>query len=85
MRIKSDNLELISLEIAPKHAKSFLVVCWYRPPTADDAAFENHREVLKNLDNGSIEIIFVGIQIATSKITKAQTQKNDSNLLGVPA
>ena len=60
MRIKSDNLELISLEIALKHAKSFLVVCWYRPPTADDAAFEKLREVLKNLDKDSKEIILVG-------------------------
>ena len=58
--IKSDNLEFISLEIAPKHAKSFLVVCWYTPPTADDAAFENLREVLKKLDKDSKEIILVG-------------------------
>ena len=59
VRIKSDNLELISLEIAPKHAKSFLVVCWHRPPTADDVAFENFREILKNLDKVSKEIILV--------------------------
>ena len=60
VRIKCENLELISLEIAPKHAKSFLVVCWYRPPTADDAAFDNLREVFKNLDRDGKEIIFVG-------------------------
>ena len=29
VRIKSGDLELISLEIAPKHAKPFLVVCGY--------------------------------------------------------
>ena len=60
VRIKSENLELISLEIAPKHAKPFLVVCWYRPPTADEAAFDNLREVLKNLDQDGKETIFVG-------------------------
>ena len=53
-------MELISLEIAPKHAKSFLVVCWYRPPTADDAAFDNLREVLKILDVDGKEIILIG-------------------------
>ena len=56
MKIKSDNLELITLEIAPQHAKPFLVVCQYRPPTADDAS-ENLREVLKNLDRDGKEII----------------------------
>ena len=59
VKIKNENLELISLEIAPQHAKPFLVVCWYRPPTADDA-FENLREVLKNLDRDGNEIILVG-------------------------
>ena len=59
MKIKSENLELISLEIAPQHAKPFLVVCWYRPPTADDA-FEDLSEVLKNLDREGKEIIFFG-------------------------
>ena len=49
VKIKSENLELISLEIAPQHSKPFFIVCWYRPLTADDA-FENLREVYKNLD-----------------------------------
>ena len=39
VRIKRKNLEWISLEIAPRHAKPFLVVRWHKPPTADDAAF----------------------------------------------
>ena len=60
VRIKSEDLELISLEIAPKHAKSFLVVCWYRPPTADDAAFDNLREVLKILKVDCKDIILIG-------------------------
>ena len=75
VRIKIDKLELISLEIAPKHAKSFLVVCWYRPPTADDAAFENLREVLKNLDNDSKEIIFVGDTNCDLKNNKSSNTK----------
>ena len=73
VKIKSKNLELISLEIAPQHAKPFLVVCWYRPPTADDA-FENLREVLKNLDRDAKKLSLLGIQTAISKVTKAQMQ-----------
>ena len=75
VRIKSDNLELISLEIAPKHAKPFLVVCWYRPPTAEGAAFENLREVFKNLDNDSKEIIFVGDTNCDLKNNKSSNAK----------
>ena len=60
VRMKSESLGLIALEIAPKHAKPFQVVCWYRPPTTEDAAFDNLREVLKNLDRDGKEIIFVG-------------------------
>ena len=60
VRIKSKNLELISLEITPKHGKSFLVVCWYSPPTAEDAPFDNLREVLRILDLDGKEIILIG-------------------------
>ena len=60
VKIKSENLEFISLEIASKHAEPSLVVCWYRPPTADDATFDNLMEVLKNQDQDGKEIIFVG-------------------------
>ena len=35
VRMKSESLELISLEIAPKHAKSFPIVCWCRPLKGD--------------------------------------------------
>ena len=75
VRIKSDKLELISLGIAPKHAKSFLVVCWYRPLTADDAAFENLREVLKNLVYDGKEIIFVGDTNCDLKNNKSSNTK----------
>ena len=48
IELKSDKLELLSLRIKPKNAKSFIFVCWYRPPTSvvDDAAFENLRGIL---------------------------------------
>ena len=48
IELKSDMLDLLSLSIKPKNAKSFIFVCWYQPPTAvvDDAAFENLKEKL---------------------------------------
>ena len=57
-----DNLEIISLEIKPKTAKSFFRVSWYRPPTAnvDDVTFENLKVVLTTLDREDKEIILIG-------------------------
>ena len=34
IELKSDKLELLSLRIKPKNARSFVFVCWYRPPTS---------------------------------------------------
>ena len=68
-------MELISLEIAPKHAKPFLVVCWCRPPTAVDAAFEHLREVLTNLDRDSKEIIFIGDTTSDLKNNQSSNEK----------
>ena len=53
IKIKSDKLELISLEVSHNiHAKSLHLVCWYRPPNAgfNEFAFENLREISKDLD-----------------------------------
>ena len=62
VKLKSDSLELLVLELAPKNSKSFFVACWYRPPTSgvDIQAFENLRNELKNLDHTEKEIILVG-------------------------
>ena len=62
-KIKSDKLELISLEVSQNiYAKSLHLVCWYRPPTAgvDEFAFENLREILKGLVSEEKEIILIG-------------------------
>ena len=63
IKLSSDKLELIALEVSPSdHARPFVIVCSYRPPTAgvDDTAFENLREILKNLDKGEKETILIG-------------------------
>ena len=60
--MKSEKLELLSVEISPPQAKSFLVVCWYRPPTSgvDEESFENLRDTLRQLDKEEKEIILIG-------------------------
>ena len=62
IKIRSVKLELPSLEIKPTNARSFFLVCWYRPPTSsvDETAFENLRETLGMLDKEGKEIISVG-------------------------
>ena len=62
VKLKSDSLELLVLELAPKNSKSFFLACWYRPPTSgvDIQAFEDLRNELKNLDQNEKEIILVG-------------------------
>ena len=63
IKLTGDKLELIALELSPSdHARPFVIVCWYRPPTAgiDDTAFENLRQILKNLDKEEKEIILIG-------------------------
>ena len=78
-KLKGDKLELIALEVSPSdHARPFVIVCWYRPPTAgvDDTAFENLREILKNLD---IIIIIIFIIIDLFKVGNIQNSyKNKS-------
>ena len=60
--VKSDKLELVALEFTSNHAKPFLVMCWYRPPTSgvDDESYENLRNILKEVDKEEKEIILIG-------------------------
>ena len=62
VKLKSDSLELLVLELVPKNSESFFLACWYRPPTSgvDIQAFEDLRNELKNLDQNEKEIILVG-------------------------
>ena len=60
--IKDPNLEIIGIEIVPKHAKSYIVLCWYRPPTenTDVTTFEALTRIIKKLDAEGKEIILTG-------------------------
>ena len=60
LKLKSEKLEFLSVEISPPQIKSFLVVCWYHPSTSgvDEESFENLRDTLKQLDKGG-EITYI--------------------------
>ena len=60
--IKNPNLDIIGIEIVPKHAKSYIVLCWYRPPTenTDVTNFEALTIIIKKLDTEGKEIILTG-------------------------
>ena len=76
-----DNIELLSLEIKQQKARPFFFVCWYRPPTSgvDEAAFENLRESLGDLDKEGKEIILVGDTNCDFKnSTNANTKKTEA-------
>ena len=57
-----DNLQLLSLEIKPKKAKSVFLVSWHRLPTTnvDDITFENFIAVLTSFHREDREIILTG-------------------------
>ena len=62
VKVISDKLELIELEVNPIHAETFLIISWYRPPTsgADNDSFEYLRDLLREADKEEKEIILIG-------------------------
>ena len=54
------SLELICLEIIPKMAQSFFVLCWYRPPASTVDKFDKLGNILGYLETFNREIILLG-------------------------
>ena len=52
-------LEMICVEIKPPKAKPYLVLSWYRPPSATIETFENLERVLRFLESEDKEIILL--------------------------
>ena len=52
-------LEIVAVEITPLHARNFIVICWYRPPTPgnDKESFGALRNLLSAVDAEGKEII----------------------------
>ena len=62
VKLKSDELELLCLEITPRNAKGMFLLNWYRPPTpdTDKTSFDSLREILRQLEREDKEIILCG-------------------------
>ena len=80
VKMKSEKLELLLVEISPTQAKSFLVICWYRPPTSgvDEESFENLRDTLKQLDKEEKKSVLIGdanCNIASKQNNNTKRQK----------
>ena len=56
----SDGLEIICVEISPPKSKSFLIVAWYRPPSALVDSVNKLEKALAYLDKEGKEIILLG-------------------------
>ena len=60
--ITDPKLEILGIEVTPKHAKAFVILCWYRPPTSDidNFSFEALAKIIRKIDTESKEIILIG-------------------------
>ena len=58
--IPSDDLELICIEVDPPKSMPFLVLAWYRPPSAPVASFNKLEKALSFLDKEGKEMILIG-------------------------
>ena len=60
--ITDQDLEVIGIEITPKYAKSFVSLCWYRPPTdnQDSKSCNTLEGILSKLDYEDKDVIFIG-------------------------
>ena len=60
--ITDPNLEILGIEITPNHARSYIVLSWYRPPKSgiDSTTFEALAKILEKIDAEGKEIILIG-------------------------
>ena len=60
--INNTVLEIIGIEVEPKHAEHVIIICWYRPPTSDsdDTSFNALNEIISTLDSEDKGIFLMG-------------------------
>ena len=77
--ITDQDLEVIGIEITPKNAKSFVILCWYRPPTdnQDSKSFDTLEGISRKLDSEDKEVILIG---DTNCDLKSQSDWNTKRL-----
>ena len=54
------SLELLGIEVIPKHAKPFFAVCWYRPPDSMVDKFQDLENVINYLETFQKDTTFLG-------------------------
>ena len=58
--IKTENLEMICIEMKPKCSKPFFVLAWYRPPKYETETLTEVNTLLETLEKEQKEIILIG-------------------------
>ena len=58
--LQQHSLDLLCIEVIPKHAKPFFVVSWYRPPDSMVDKFQDPKNVISYLEIFQKEIILLG-------------------------
>ena len=76
--ITDPKLEISKIEVTPKHAKAFVSLCCYRPPTSDidKCSFEALARIIRKIDDESKEIMLTGDTNCDFKALKMATQEN---------
>ena len=70
INISDSDLEIVCIEVMPKHAKNFITLCWYRPPTndLDTDSFNAFEGILSKLDLENKEVMIVRVILCQVKI-----------------
>ena len=60
--ITDPNVEMLGFQVTPNHARSFIVLCRYRPATSgiDNTTFETLTKILEQIDVEGKEIMLIG-------------------------
>ena len=58
--LKTENLEMICIEMKPKCSKPFFVLAWYRPPKYETETLTEVNTLLETLDKEQKEILLIG-------------------------
>ena len=58
--LKTDNLEMICIELKPKCSKPFILLAWYRPPNYETETLTEVNTLLETLEKEQKETLLIG-------------------------
>ena len=58
--LKTDNLEMICIELKPKSSKPFILLAWYRPPNYETETLTEVNTFLETLEKEQKETLLIG-------------------------